>query len=284
MIVASTRSEFVQARGKISAPLAFVPTMGALHEGHVALLRRARDLADQAGGKVGMSIFVNPTQFGPSEDFSSYPRTLDADVQKARDAGVDLLFAPQDPAEVYPDGKRTVVFVQELDQPLCGAGRPGHFQGVCTVVLKLWQLFRPRWGVFGEKDYQQLAILRQMHRDLFLEGEIVGHPIVREADGLAMSSRNLRLDPQSRKDALEIVALLRHVQQRFAQGIIERQALLEGCLEAMSKGQVEYCELLDAGNLRPVSSVDAPALLAIAARYGGVRLIDNCVLDPASKS
>lgn len=283
MIVASTRAEFLQARNAITAPLAFVPTMGALHEGHVALLKRARELADRAGGKVAMSIFVNPTQFGPNEDFSSYPRTLDEDIEKATGAGVDLLFAPQDPSELYPEGKRTAVFVRELDTSLCGAGRPGHFQGVCTVVLKFWQLFRPRWGLFGEKDYQQLAILRQMHRDLFLEGEIVGHPIVREADGLAMSSRNLRLDPESRSSALQISALLRLIQRRFSQGIVDADALLEGSIPALSKGQIEYCELVDAQNLRAISRVEFPALVAIAARYGGVRLIDNCVLDPASK-
>lgn len=265
------------------ASVALVPTMGALHEGHLSLMRHARELADGAGpqGQVAVSIFVNPTQFGPNEDLDSYPRTLEQDLQKAESVGVDLVFAPKEPQEIYPFGTKTKVEVLELDRHLCGAHRPGHFAGVCTVVLKLWQLFLPRWGVFGQKDFQQLAILRQMHRDLFLGGEIVGHPIVRQEDGLALSSRNMRLCPESRTQALEIIASLGQVQTRFAQGERDALKLMDGIRETMAHGEVEYCVLVDAQTLESVSRVQAPALVAIAARYGGVRLIDNCVLDPA---
>lgn len=265
------------------AGVALVPTMGALHEGHLSLMRHARGLVDGQGdpaGQVAVSIFVNPTQFGPNEDLDSYPRTLEQDVQKAESVGVDLVFAPQNPKEMYPFGTKTKVEVLHLDTHLCGAHRPGHFAGVCTVVLKLWQLFSPRWGVFGQKDFQQLAILRQMHRDLFLGGEIVGHPIVRQDDGLALSSRNLRLCPESRTHALEIIAALSRVQERFAQGERDASRLMQGIQESMAHGEVEYCLLVDAQTLESISRVHTPGLVAVAARYGGVRLIDNCVLDP----
>lgn len=264
-------------------PVAFVPTMGALHEGHLALMKKARALADahEPRGVVAISIFVNPTQFGPNEDLDTYPRTLSQDIKLAQSVGVDLVFAPQSPQELYPHGKKTVVSVSELDSYLCGKSRPGHFDGVCTVVLKLWQNFLPRWAVFGQKDFQQLAILRQMHRDLFLQGEIVAHPIVRQSDGLALSSRNLKLCPASRKQALEIVASLKLVESRFKQGITDAAPLMQGVAEHMAHGEVEYCVLVDATTLEAVNEVRRPTLVAIAARYGGVRLIDNCVLDPA---
>lgn len=260
--------------------LALVPTMGALHEGHLALIKEARRQADLgSSGVVAVSIFVNPTQFGPNEDYASYPRTLQEDVDKAKAAGADLVFAPQDAKQIYPHGEATTVQVQGLEAHLCGAHRPGHFAGVCTVVLKLWQLFLPSVAVFGQKDFQQLAILRQMHRDLFLGGEIVAHPIVREADGLAMSSRNLRLDPAARQAALEIVTQIREVQSRFASGARRRDDLLAGVAQAMAGGELEYCELVDALRLEPLQEVQGEALFAVAARYGGVRLIDNCLLS-----
>lgn len=282
MKVIDRYQELARWRAQVAAPLALVPTMGALHEGHLALMRDARQRVDAMGpgAQLAVSIFVNPTQFGPNEDLASYPRTLDADLELAKGVGVDLVFAPKDPQELYPHGTKTSVRVSELDLALCGKHRPGHFEGVCTIVLKLWQVFAPDLAVFGQKDYQQLAILRQMHRDLFLGGEIIGHPIVRAADGLALSSRNQRLDKVLRRKAPEIFAFLQSVQARYAAGERKADALLEGAAQAMPNGELEYASLVNAQTLEVVTELEGPTLLAIAARYGGVRLIDNCVLEP----
>lgn len=281
MKVIDRYQELSQWRAQVAAPLALVPTMGALHEGHLALMRDARQRVDALGpdAQLAVSIFVNPTQFGPNEDLASYPRTLDRDLELAKGVGVDLVFAPKDPQELYPHGTKTSVRVSELDLALCGKHRPGHFEGVCTIVLKLWQVFAPDLAVFGQKDYQQLAILRQMHRDLFLGGEIIGHPIVRAADGLALSSRNQRLDKVHRQQAPEIFAFLQSVQARYAAGERKADALLEGAAQALPNGELEYASLVNAQTLEVVSELEGPTLLAIAARYGGVRLIDNCVLE-----
>lgn len=271
----------LQAWRKEVEHVALVPTMGYLHQGHLSLVAEAKRRRDLWGaGAVAMSIFVNPTQFGPNEDFSTYPRDEEGDFAKARAAGVDLIFCPQDEGEIYPQGKQTWVEVVGLDQHLCGAGRMGHFRGVCTVVMKLWQLFLPRCGVFGEKDYQQLAILKRMHADLFLCGEVVGHPIVREADGLAMSSRNARLSEGARGDALQIFAFLQRVKERLAKGEREVARLVGDAEAAMSAGELEYCAVVDAATLQPLQRVEGPARLAVAVRYGGVRLIDNAALLP----
>src|SRR5688572_13405382 len=207
--------DLVQWRRSISSTrvVAFVPTMGALHPGHGSLLQEARRRAPE--GEVVLSIFVNPTQFGPGEDFDAYPRRLDSDLEHARESGLDVAFVPRDPASMYPS-RLTYVDVAELSKGLCGASRPGHFRGVCTVVAKLWNLVRPDFAIFGEKDFQQLAIIRRMHADLFLSGEVVGMPIVREADGLAMSSRNANLTPAARRDALAIKRFLDDVARRFS--------------------------------------------------------------------
>lgn len=280
MKIIQRTKELQEWRVQQHGPVALVPTMGALHEGHLSLMRDARARVDALGEKAELcvSIFVNPTQFGPSEDLDSYPRTLERDLELAEAVGVDVVFAPQDPKELYPHGTKTRVQVSELDVQLCGKHRPGHFEGVCTIVLKLWQLFSPDLAVFGQKDYQQLAILRQMHRDLFLGGQIIGHPIVRTADGLALSSRNERLNDKARVDALEISSFLRKVQARYRAGERNAAQLLEGAEQDMANGTVEYATLVDAQNLALVQELAAPTLLAIAARYGGVRLIDNCVL------
>lgn len=261
--------------------MALVPTMGALHEGHLSLMRDARTRVDALGCKaeLAVSIFVNPTQFGPNEDLDSYPRTLQQDLELAKDVGVDLVFAPQDPQELYPYGQKTQVRVSQLDLQLCGRRRPGHFEGVCTIVLKLWQLFSPDLAVFGQKDYQQLAILRQMHRDLFLGGEIIAHPIVRTVDGLALSSRNQRLSETARGQALEIFSFLKKVEARFAAGERDAAKLLKGAKQDMANGSLEYVTLVDAQTLEEVRELGASTLLAIAAHYEGVRLIDNCVLS-----
>jgi len=286
MLVLRTREELLRWRAAVpvGAPVAFVPTMGYLHEGHLALLRRGRTLAKD--GALVLSIFVNPTQFGPHEDLDRYPRDEDGDLAKAASCGVDVAFCPTDRAALYPNGTLTWVEVEGLDQHLCGASRPGHFRGVCTVVAKLWGLVRPDFGLFGEKDYQQLAILRRMHADLNLVGAVVGLPIVREADGLAMSSRNTNLGPQARQDALAISRYLQAVRGRFAAGERSASALLADPAQALAPGRVDYASLVDADDLQPVETVTRPALVAVAAYFLSdppgltVRLIDNCVLRP----
>lgn len=259
--------------------VAMVPTMGFLHEGHLSLLREARRRVPAGQGPVMLTIFVNPTQFGAGEDLDVYPRDEAGDLAKAAQCGVDVAFCPTDPDLLYPS-RKTWVSVEGLSSGLCGASRPGHFRGVCTIVTKLWNLVRPDIGVFGEKDFQQLAILRRMHADLFLGGEIVSMPIVREADGVAMSSRNTNLSESARAQARSISALLSEVRARFEAGTRDRETLLGDYVARLAPGEVDYVELVDAADLTPVSVVTQPALVAIAARFGGVRLIDNTVLRP----
>ncbi len=280
MLVLRTVEEVRAWRAQVAGRVAFVPTMGYLHEGHLSLLLEARRRVPPEDGVVALSIFVNPTQFGPSEDLDRYPRDEAGDLRKAEGCGVDVAFCPADPAELYPEGAATWVEVEGLDRHLCGASRPGHFRGVCTVVAKLWNLIRPDVAVFGEKDFQQLAILRRMHRDLFLPGEIVGMPIVREADGLALSSRNRNLSAQARREALALPRFLAAVRDRFERGEREAGALLAGASEALAPGRVDYVEVVDAETLQPVTRVERSALCAAAVFYGGVRLIDNVLLRP----
>lgn len=258
--------------------IAFVPTMGYFHEGHLSLMREGRTILPQ--GKVVCSIFVNPTQFGPKEDLASYPRDEAGDLAKAEEAGVDLVFCPEKPQELYAADASTWVEVEGLDQHLCGANRENHFRGVCTVVTKLWNLLQPDIALFGEKDYQQLAILRRLHRDLFLGGEIVSMPIVREGDGLAMSSRNARLDARARQDALALPRYLREVKGRFTQGEDRASVLLRDAASKLSPGRIDYVSLVDAEDLQPVEKIERPSLLASAVFFGGVRLIDNILLRP----
>ncbi len=256
--------------------IAVVPTMGALHEGHLALLGAARSRADV----VILTIFVNPTQFGPSEDLSRYPRDEAGDLAKARGCGIDLAFCPDAPA-MYPPGSQTFVEVRELSRPLCGASRPGHFAGVATVVTKLFHATLPHVAVFGEKDYQQLAILRRMARDLDFGIEIASVPIVREPDGLAMSSRNAYLGPAERRAALCLSAGLAAAQAAFAGGERDAAALLAAArapIEAEPLARIDYVELRDADELTELARVERPAVLAMAVFVGGTRLIDNRVL------
>ena len=259
--------------------VAFVPTMGFLHQGHLSLLHEGRRRVPSSQGPLVLSIFVNPTQFGPGEDLDAYPRDEARDLELAASAGADVVFTPDDPDAMYPS-RNTWVDVESLSSTLCGASRPGHFRGVCTVVTKLWMLVRPDVAVFGEKDYQQLAILRRMHADLFLGGEVASMPIVREPDGLAMSSRNANLSAQARSDALKLPGFRSEVQRRFEAGERDVAELLRGQTEVLAPGEVDYVEAVDAASLQPVSRVDAPTLVAFAVRYGGVRLIDNLVLTP----
>ncbi|WNG34787.1 pantoate--beta-alanine ligase [Archangium minus] len=254
--------------------LALVPTMGFLHDGHISLMREGRARADV----VAASIFVNPTQFGPNEDLSRYPRDMEGDLAKCASAGVEAVFAPV-PAEVYPPGFQTYVEVTQVSQGLCGARRPGHFKGVATVVTKLLCLFRPHLALFGEKDYQQLQVIRALERDLHLGVEILGMPTVREPDGLAMSSRNAYLSPEDRKRALALSRGLAAAQALYRQGTRETSALVGVVrreLEAAGLRE-DYVELVDATSLTPLAAVTPgqPARMLVAAFVGTTRLIDN---------
>jgi pantoate--beta-alanine ligase len=266
--------------------IALVPTMGALHAGHASLFKLARERADC----VWVSIFVNPTQFDDPRDLAAYPRTQEADLAVCRDAGVDVVFAPE-AREIYPDGAQTNVLVGALAAPLCGASRPGHFRGVATVVTKLFTAAKPHVAVFGEKDYQQLAVIRQLARDLLLDVEIVGAPTVREPDGLALSSRNRRLDPDARRQAVVLVRALDAAEAAVASGERDRERLLalaRAEIAAAPRARIDYCELRDARSLAPApEKLDAPTVLALAVFVDGepqsVRLIDNRVLDPQTR-
>jgi len=260
--------------------IAVVPTMGALHAGHLDLVRVARAKADV----VILTIFVNPTQFGPNEDLAKYPRDEAGDLAQARAAGIDLAFCP-DAAAMYPAGAQTFIEVRELQQPMCGASRPGHFAGVATVVAKLFHATLPHLAVFGEKDYQQLAIIRRMVRDLDFAIEIVGVPIVREPDGLAMSSRNAFLSAADRKAALSLSAGLAAAEQAYNAGERSAAALLAAArapIEAESLTRIDYVDLRDAEELSPIERVERKAVLAMAVFVGTdakrTRLIDNRVI------
>ncbi len=258
--------------------IACVPTMGYLHEGHLSLMREGRRRAS----RLVVSVFVNPTQFGPSEDLNSYPRDFDRDCALMEAIPVDTVFAPQ-PADMYPPGFQTWVEAAEITRGLCGAYRPGHFRAVATVVAKLFNIMKPHVALFGEKDYQQLRTIEQMVRDLNFDVEIVAMPIVREADGLAMSSRNAYLSPEQRASALAISRALRAAGQKLAQGVRRAQELREAArvvLDAAGELNVQYLEVVDAQTLEPIDLIEAPVLVAIAAWAGRTRLIDNCVLVP----
>lgn len=256
--------------------IAVVPTMGALHEGHLTLIRHARARADV----VILTIFVNPTQFGPKEDLSRYPRDEAGDIAKARPAGMDLAFCPSADA-MYGPGSQTFIEVRELQKPLEGASRPGHFAGVATVVAKLFHITKPHLAVFGEKDYQQLAIIRRMVRDLDFDLEIQGVPIVREADGLALSSRNAYLSSEQRVAALSLSKGLAAAEALWKRGERSAAALVAAArapIEAEPLARIDYVSLSDADELSPLEQVDRRAVLAIAAFVGTTRLIDNRVL------
>jgi pantoate--beta-alanine ligase len=258
--------------------IAVVPTMGYLHEGHLSLLRAARARADV----VILTIFVNPTQFGPNEDLSRYPRDEEGDLAKARPCGIDLAFCPGVEA-MYSPGAQTFIEVRELARPMCGEKRPGHFAGVATVVTKLFNLTQPHVAFFGEKDFQQLAVIRRMVRDLDQGVEIVGMPIVREPDGLAMSSRNAYLSPEQRREALALSAGLAAAEAAFRAG--ERDAATLGALArapiaAAPSARIDYLELRDADELTPVTTITRPAVMAMAVFVGTTRLLDNRVFRP----
>ncbi len=270
-----------QARAE-SRILGLVPTMGALHAGHVALVERAkRDCSP-----VIASIFVNPKQFGPKEDFAKYPRTLEADSEKLSAAGVDALFLP-DGAEIYPGGFRTYVNVEGLSERLEGRSRPGHFRGVATVVMKLLEIVQPNFAYFGRKDAQQVRIISQMARDLNLDTEIVVCPIVREPDGLALSSRNAYLNAEERRAATVLHRALEAAQAELAAGTRDSQhlqAILRKVLEAEPLAAVDYAEIVDADTFEPVTRIARPCYAVLAVFLGRTRLIDNLYIEPIGDS
>jgi pantoate--beta-alanine ligase len=256
--------------------LGLVPTMGALHEGHLSLLRAARAQCDI----VAASIFVNPTQFGPDEDLARYPRPFTRDTELLRSESVDLLFAPS-VEEMYPQGAVTYVNVEGLSERLCGRSRPGHFRGVATVVSKLFHIVKPEVAFFGQKDAAQVAVIRAMVRDLLMPAEIVACPIVREADGLALSSRNVYLDPEQRRQALVLSRSLSRVLEMYESGERDAARLISAGVEEFSrepKVELDFVEIVDGASLEPLETAGPGALVAVAGLLGRTRLIDNVVL------
>jgi pantoate--beta-alanine ligase len=270
-----------QAEGREAhgAALGFVPTMGALHEGHLSLMREAR----RRCGRLAVSIFVNPLQFGPGEDLSRYPRPFERDAALCEAEGVDVLYAP-DPATMYPAGYCTAVEVQGLSDVLEGRIRPGHFRGVATVVLKLLNLVRPECAFFGQKDYQQTVVIRRMVRDLDVPCRVEVLPTVREPDGLAMSSRNVYLGAAERQEAPALYRCLQAVAALAVGGEVRVEALREAGLQVLAQApllRLEYLEIADRHGLEPLPRLDRPAVALIAARLGATRLIDNLLFEPA---
>jgi pantoate--beta-alanine ligase len=263
-----------QRRGR--QRIVLVPTMGFLHEGHLCLMREAR----WRGDMVVASIFINPTQFAPGEDFATYPRDFERDRRMLDVEGVDVLFLPS-LTQIYPAGAQTFVEVEKLSLPLCGSVRPGHFRGVSTVVAKLFNIVQPHLAIFGEKDYQQLQVVRRMVRDLAMDVEIIGHPIVREADGLAMSSRNAYLTSAERPAALCLSRALCKAERLVRRGEITAAKIVDRVRAELDNEPlvaVEYVKLCDVETLDEVDKISEPALLALAVRIGKARLIDNRVL------
>ena len=281
MHVATTVAEMRALRRAMDGDAGFVPTMGYLHEGHLSLVRAAR----KANPNVVASIFVNPTQFGPGEDFERYPRDEERDVSLLRGAGVDVVFMPS-VEEMYPNGASTFVVVEEITDVLEGAYRSGHFRGVTTVVAKLFNIVQPTRAYFGRKDAQQLAVIRKMMRDLRRDIEIVGLPTVREPDGLAMSSRNAYLSPEERQAALVLSKALGRAKELFDDGVHDADALrtaMNELLGAEALARVDYVSVADSETLRELSTIRGSALVSMAVRIGNTRLIDNVTLGEAAE-
>lgn len=266
-------SEAERAAGR---RIVLVPTMGFLHEGHLSLVRDGR----RRGGRLVVSTFVNPAQFGPHEDFASYPRDFERDRRLLEREGVDILFHPS-VEEIYPEGFQTYVEVEQLSRPLCGVSRPGHFRGVATVVAKLFNIVRPHAAIFGAKDYQQLRIIRRLAEDLNLGVEVVAHPIVREQDGLAMSSRNLYLSKEEREAALCLSRSLKKAESLVLAGEREGGRIVGAVRAEIEKeplARLEYASLCRPDSLEEIGRVEGEALLALCVRIGKARLIDNAML------
>jgi pantoate--beta-alanine ligase len=274
--------EYARGARSEARVIGLVPTMGALHEGHTALVKRAR----QECSRVIASVFVNPKQFGPKEDYKKYPRDLEKDAEKLAAAGVDALFAPE-AADVYPDGFRTYVNVEGISERLEGRSRPGHFRGVATVVLKLFEIVQPHFAYFGRKDAQQVRIISEMAHDLNLDADIVVCPIVREADGLALSSRNAYLNAAERKAATVLHRALAAARNELAAGVrdvLQLQTTMRRIVEAEPLAIVDYAEIVSADTFESVVRVARPCYAVLAVFIGKTRLIDNLLIEPLESS
>lgn len=275
MQVVETAADVRRIRAERQGSWGLAPTMGALHAGHLALVARAR----RENAHVGVSIFVNPSQFGPGEDLAAYPRDLDRDLKLLAAEGIDLVWAPP-VAEVYPPGYQTWVSVEEVARPLEGAARPGHFRGVATVCAKLFNLVKPHAAVFGKKDFQQLVVIKRMVADLNMDLEIIGLDTVREADGLAMSSRNTYLKPEERQSALSLSRGLKIAQGMYATGERDAAVIIEAVSRFISghpHATIDYVNICDTTTMKDVARLDGESVMALAVRVGAARLIDNSV-------
>jgi pantoate--beta-alanine ligase len=267
--------EFSSQARRAGKTIAFVPTMGYFHDGHLSLMREGR----RRGHLLIISLFVNPTQFGPNEDFKNYPRDFERDSKMAEEVGVDVLFAPE-ASDMYPLNHQTIVRVEKVTQNLCGRSRPIHFQGVTTVVMMLFEIVMPHVAIFGEKDYQQLVTIQQMVRDLHMSVEVVGMPTVREADGLAMSSRNAYLLPEERKAALSLYRSLQKAKELLRKGERKADRILhemKGIFQSEPLVRIDYVQICDATTLQDVDRIEGDVVVALAAYLGKTRLIDNLV-------
>ncbi len=262
--------------------IGLVPTMGFFHDGHLQLMEAGKRLADQ----LVVSIFVNPFQFGPAEDYEMYPRDIEGDMSKAKDVGVDILFCPST-EEIYPSGFQTTIAVQEVIKHLCGLSRPSHFEGVTTVVAKLFNITMPHLAVFGQKDYQQLTVISRMVKDLNMDIKIVGFPTLRESDGLAMSSRNSYLSPEERESALCLKKSLDLADDLFRKGEQNPDKIIgevEQLILSHVSTEIEYVKICHSASLEDVETVEEKSLLALAVKVGKTRLIDNCLIGKASEN
>jgi pantoate--beta-alanine ligase len=267
--------EMVSRTRRVGKTIAFVPTMGYFHDGHLSLMKEGR----RRGDLLIVSLFVNPTQFSPSEDFKNYPRDFERDGKMAEEVGVDILFTP-DADEMYPSDYQTIVRVERVTQGLCGKSRPTHFQGVATVVLMLFEIVMPHVAIFGEKDYQQLITIQQMVRDLHLSVEVVGMPTIRESDGLAMSSRNQYLHPEERKAALALCRSLQKAKELLQKGERKADQILqevEAILQSEPLIRIDYVQICDAKTLQEVKQIEKDVVVALATYLGETRLIDNLI-------
>jgi len=262
--------------------IGFVPTMGYFHEGHLALMREAKKRANC----VVTSIYVNPTQFGPQEDFSKYPRDLERDLKMAENEGVDVVFSPSD-QQMYPKGFQTYIEVEEVTRNLCGSSRPGHFRGVTTVCAKLFNIIKPHLVVFGKKDFQQYVTIKQMITDLNMDAQIIAHPTVREYDGLAMSSRNQYLNLEERKSAVILYKSLRMAQKCYQQGERNASTIIGKIQKKIRKvpfTDIDYIKICDAKSLKDIKYINRESVVALAVRFGSTRLIDNYVFGEELKN
>jgi pantoate--beta-alanine ligase len=270
--------EYVSGIRATGGEIGFVPTMGYLHKGHLDLMRKAKEYTPH----VVVSIFVNPTQFGPNEDLDKYPRDFEGDEKLCREVGVECIFYPE-PKEIYPDGYATYITVEGLSEGLCGVSRPIHFRGVATVVAKLFNIVEPDFAVFGNKDYQQLAVIKRMVTDLNMKVNVIGYPTVREDDGLAMSSRNAYLSPEERKIALVLNRALKHALSLFKGGVTDSNTVRKevvSMIEAAPGCIIDYVEFIDGESLVPVDVMIPGTVMALAVKLGKTRLIDNTSFFP----